>query len=96
MDEKRFKDLLQSVDEMKAHRQGRLDLPAGQIHFVGEPDPREIRKHMKLSQEDFAHLLGISVKTLQNWEQGRREPTGPAVKLLKIAATRPDILLELA
>lgn len=46
-----------------------------------------------VAQEDFAHVLGISVRTLQNWEQGRREPTGPAVRLLQIAALHPDVLL---
>ena len=95
MEKERFDDLLRSIDEMKAHRRGERDLPAGNIHFVGEPDPRQIRARMGLSQEDFAHLLGISVRTLQNWEQGRRSPTGPAMKLLQIAARHPKILLEM-
>ena len=81
---------------MKVHRRGERDLPAENIHFVGEPDPRQIRARMGLSQEDFAPLLGISVRTLQNWEQGRRSPTGPAMKLLQIAARHPKILLEMA
>ncbi len=96
MEKERFEDLLRSIDEMKAHRRGERDLPAENIHFVGEPDPRQIRAGMGLSQEDFAHLLGISVRTLQNWEQGRRSPTGPAMKLLQIAARHPKILLEMA
>ncbi len=96
MKKERFDDLLRSIDEMKAHQCGEHDLPAENIHFVGEPDPRQIRARMGLSQEDFAHLLGISVRTLQNWEQGRRSPTGPAMKLLQIAARHPEILLEMA
>ncbi len=96
MEKERFEDLLRSIDEMKAHRRGERDLPAENIHFVGEPDPRQIRARMGLSQEDFAHLLGISVRTLQNGEQGRRSPTGPAMKLLQIAARHPKILLEMA
>ena len=95
MEKERFEDFLQSIDEMNAHRRGERDLSAENIHFVGEPDPRQIRARMGLSQEDFAHLLGISVRTLQNWEQGRRSPTGPAMKLLQIAARHPKILLEM-
>ena len=96
MEKERFDDLLRSIDEMKAHRRGEGDLPAENIHFVGEPDPRQIRARMGLSQDDFAHLLGISVRTLQNWEQGRRSPTGPAMKLLRIADRHPEVLLEMA
>ncbi|RMF64687.1 MAG: helix-turn-helix domain-containing protein [Bacteroidetes bacterium] len=81
---------------MNAHRAGRSELPPENIHFAGEPDPRQIRAQMQLSQEDFAHVLGISVRTLQNWEQGRRRPTGPAMKLLRIAERHPELLLEMA
>jgi putative transcriptional regulator len=52
------------------------------------------RAHFKLSQAKFAALLGISVVTLQNWEQGRRQPEGPAKVLLRVAATHPDVLLS--
>ncbi len=96
MEKERFEDLFQSIDEMKAHRRGERDLSAENIPFVGEPDPRQIRARMGLSQDDFAHLLGISVRTLQNGKQGRRFPTGPAMKLLQIAARHPKILLEMA
>jgi putative transcriptional regulator len=96
MEKERFDDLLRSIDEMKAHQRGERDLPAEHIHFVEEPDPRKIRARMGLSQDDFAHLLGISVRTLQNWEQGRRAPTGPAMKLLRIAERHPEVLLEMA
>jgi putative transcriptional regulator len=50
----------------------------------------------RLSQSKFAALLGISQDTLQNWEQGRREPTGPAKVLLEIASKHPRVLLEVA
>lgn len=96
MDKELFERLLGSIDEMKAHQRGEIDLPPENIHFVGEPDPREIRRRMGLSQDDFAYVLGISVKTLQNWEQGRRDPTGPAMQLLRIAERHPEVLLELA
>lgn len=96
MEKKLFNRLLESIDEMKAHQRGEIDLPPERIHFVGEPDPREIRAGMNLTQEDFAYLLGISVRTLQDWEQGRRRPEGPAMQLLKVAAVRPDALLAIA
>jgi DNA-binding transcriptional regulator YiaG len=52
------------------------------------------RSKLRLSQSKFAAVLGISVKTLHNWEQGRRKPTGPARVLLRIAARRPEVVLE--
>lgn len=90
-----FERLKASIEEMIANRSAAARLPAEQIHFVDEPDPREVRARIGLSQEDFAYLLGISVRTLQNWEQGRREPTGPAMKLLQIAERHPEVLLEM-
>ena len=53
-----------------------------------------MRGKLGLSQSKFAALLGISADTLQNWEQGRREPTGPAKVLLRIALRHPKVLLE--
>lgn len=52
------------------------------------------RSKLRLSQNKFAALLGISVKTLHNWEQGRRKPTGAARVLLRVAARHPEIVLE--
>ena len=96
MDQNRFSKLVESIDEMKAHRRGEIDLPADRIRFVDEPDPRDVRKALGLNQSDFAHVLGVSIKTVQNWEQGRRSPRGPAKKLLEVAASHPDVLLRLA
>ena len=94
MEEERFKGLLRSIDEMKAHLRGE-DVPV-RISFIGEPDPREVRERMALSQEDFAHVLGVEPETVQAWEQGRRDPSGPAAKLLQVAARYPEILLAMA
>ena len=55
---------------------------------------REIRAKLSLSQSEFALLIGVSVATLQNWEQGRRHPEGPARALLRIAAKNPEAVLE--
>ena len=54
------------------------------------------RTRLRLSQTKFAELLGISVKTLHNWEQGRRKPTGAARVLLRVAAKHPEVILEQA
>jgi putative transcriptional regulator len=96
MVEKLFNELVDSLEEAAAHSRGDLDLPAGRIHFAGEPDPRVIRARLGMTQDQFADALGISVKTLRNWEQGRRDPSGPAMRLLRIAEKHPDILLEAA
>ena len=55
----------------------------------------EARQKTGMSQSEFANLLGISKKTLQGWEQGRREPQGPAKVLIKIADTHPEVLWEI-
>jgi putative transcriptional regulator len=96
MEEKLFNELVDSVKEMGGYLRGEIDLPASRIHFVGEPDPREIRARLGMTQEEFAAALCISVKTLRNWEQGRRDPSGPAMRLLQIADKHPEILIESA
>ncbi len=55
-----------------------------------------LRRFTKLSQKEFARALEISVHTLRNWEQGRRQPEGPAIALLKIAARHPNIVRRAA
>ncbi|MHB8536326.1 MAG: helix-turn-helix domain-containing protein [Sulfuricaulis sp.] len=83
------KELLQSVREMKAGQRGR-------VHKVKAPPIVEARLKSGLSQAQFARLLGVSVRTLQDWEQGRREPSGAAKTLILIAARRPEVLRSLA
>lgn len=89
-----FNELVESVREAGAYLRG--EGTPSRVTFVGEPDPRAIRERLKLTQEEFAAALCISVKTLRNWEQGRREPSGPAMRLLQIAAKHPEIILEAA
>ncbi len=60
----------------------------------GSKDVVAIRRFVRMTQEEFAGALGISVHTLRNWEQGRRRPEGPAVALLRIAARHPRVLRE--
>jgi putative transcriptional regulator len=81
-------DLLESVKQM---RRGQ----AARVTKVKLPAAAEARAKTGLSQQDFASLLGVSARTLQDWEQGRREPTGAAKTLLRVAASHPKILLAL-
>ncbi|MDQ1314152.1 MAG: putative transcriptional regulator [Pseudomonadota bacterium] len=78
-------ELLQSVREMKK----------GQVSVVTSP-VIEARKKTGLSQSQFAALLGVSVRTLQGWEQGRKQPSGAARTLLSIASTNPKAVLAVA
>lgn len=81
-------DLLGSVRQM---RKGQ----AARVTNVKLPDAAEARARVGLSQQEFARLLGVSARTLQDWEQGRREPTGAARMLLRVAAAHPEVLLAL-
>ncbi len=67
---------------------------AARVHQVAMPEALEARMRSGLSQPKFAAMLGVSERTLQDWEQGRRKPTGAARSLLAIAAKRPDVLRE--
>ncbi len=80
-------ELLASVREMKAGK-------AGHAHRVPVSAITEARARSGLSRQKFAELLGVSPRTLQEWEQGRRHPSGAARSLLAIAARRPDVLRE--
>jgi putative transcriptional regulator len=86
---KRFQeDLLESVKQM---RRGQ----AARVSKVRLSAVAEARASVGLSQREFAVLLGVSARTLQDWEQGRREPTGAARTLLKVAVKHPKLLREL-
>jgi putative transcriptional regulator len=81
-------DLLESVRQMKRGE-------AARVTKVQLPVAAEARAQVGLSQQDFAHLLGVSARTLQDWEQGRREPNGAAKTLLRVAVAHPEVLREL-
>lgn len=80
-------ELLQSIRDVKAGRHGAS-------HAVERTQAAEARSKTGLSQPRFAQLLGVSVRTLQEWEQGRRTPSGAARSLLHIAASRPDVFRD--
>ena len=90
-----FNELLQSVKEAAAIERGAAK-PSRQFEVRTANDVVRVRNKLGLPQVKFARLLGISEDTLQNWEQGRRKPAGPAKVLLKIAAKHPKIVLEAA
>lgn len=82
-------DLLQSVREFKAGTYAR-------VTHIPVTAAAQARVSVGLSQAGFARLLGVSLRTLQEWEQGRREPTGAAQTLLRLAVRSPQALLDLA
>lgn len=90
-----FEELKQSLREANQIKRGELK-PSRVFRINPESSVVRVRGKLGLSQSKFASLLGISQDTLQNWEQGRRSPTGPAKVLLKIATRHPEVLLEVA
>ncbi len=92
MKEDLFAELVASVREGGAILRG--DQPASRTFTILPPDIKSIRDGFGLTQEQFAALLGISVRTLRNWEQGRRVPQGPARVLLQVAARHPEAVLD--
>ena len=87
-----FEELLGSVREAGAILRGQKK-PSLRV-VIGPSNVRRIRERTGLSQSEFAHLIGVSAKTLQNWEQDRRRPTGPAAALLKIIAHEPQLAMK--
>jgi len=86
-------EILEGIKEIKEHKNGNMQL---RVTELSEPSPpKVIRAKLKLSQSAFAGLLGVSMRTLQDWEQGRRAPQGPAVALLRIAEQHPEIFVQL-
>lgn len=87
-----FDDLMQSIREAGRIKRGQAK--PSRVHVFRPIDVQKIRARLKCSQRDFATLIGVSVATLQNWEQGRRIPHGPAQALLRVAAHSPHVVAE--
>ncbi len=93
MDKEHFDQLIKGVREMKRHMAGK-PVRGVKVTEIEEPDVRAIREAARISQSQFAKLIGVNLRTLQNWEQRRTRPTGPARALLKIVASDPKSAIE--
>jgi len=87
-----FNELLESVRQGKDILKG--ERSASRRFYVNEINVPQLRSRFELTQNKFAKLLGISVSTLRNWEQGRRKPQGAARVLLQIADLHPEAVLD--
>lgn len=97
MKPEQFEQLTKGVTEMKRHMRG-AKVPGSVTTVVipaDFPQVKQIREAIKISQSQFAQLIGVSLRTMQNWEQQRTVPTGPARALLKIVASNPRALKAL-
>ena len=92
MKNKDFSDLLTSIDQARKIHAGRMK--PGRVFKFHPLLVANIRKKLGVSQSKFAYIIGVSVDTLQNWEQGRRKPEGPALALLKVAKNNPQAVME--
>jgi putative transcriptional regulator len=81
-------EILDSIDEIKSGKMGRVHV------YITPEEIKATRERMGVSQSSFAAMLNVSPRTLQEWEQGRRRPTGPARSLLAIAAQKPEVMHE--
>ena len=88
MKKKEFGELVQSVRQAGRIRRGKMR--PSRARTLKPADIRSIRRGLGKSQPEFAMMIGVSVATLRNWEQGRRTPHGPAQALLRVAALNPE------
>lgn len=94
MNDTQFEELLASVKDMGRHMRGEK-VAGALVREFPEPDVKVIRERTGMSQTRFAFLIGVKPKTLQNWEQRRVRPAGPARALLKIVEANPQALSAL-
>jgi putative transcriptional regulator len=87
-----FELLITSVKQAGQIKRGEIE-PARKF-AVNAEDVKAIRAKLNKSQSEFALMIGVSVATLQNWEQGRRQPEGPARALLKVASENPSAVAD--
>jgi putative transcriptional regulator len=93
MNDKQFAELQDAVRMMGRHMRGQK-VAGLRMTEVPEPDVKAIREAANVSQSEFARLIGINLRTLQNWEQHRSRPTGPARALHKIVASNPKAAVK--
>ena len=93
MNDNDFALLVDSIKEAGKIQRGQQK--ASRRFEMNAPDIRAIREHSNKTQADFAYMIGVSVATLRNWEQGRRKPEGPALALLKIVSKNPEYVEQI-
>ncbi len=101
MEKDLFDDLMASVSEAGAILRGELEPARASRHEAAAngakqelPDTRAFRDQLRLTRSQFASLIGVSERTVEGWEQGRRQPSGPALALLRVAARHPESVLD--
>lgn len=92
MEKKHFNHLVESIKEMKMIQKGKLK--PTRVTKVDAISVKAIRQKLHQSQSDFAFMIGVSPSTLRNWEQGLRQPDGPAIALLTVAQKNPTAVYE--
>ena len=92
MNQRDFAKLVASVKEVGKIRRG--EMKASRVFNLKPADIKAVRRKLNLSQSEFALMTGVSLSALQNWEQGRRRPDGPAQALLKVAASNPKAVVD--
>lgn len=86
-------EILEGIKEINKHKKGKVQL---KTTTLSDPSPAQIiRKKLEISQVSFAGLMGVSVRTVQDWEQGRRSPKGPAKSLLRVAEQHPEVFSDI-
>ena len=86
-------EILAGLEEIQSFKKGEKKLKTTKLSAPSSP--HVIRARLNMSQAAFAAMLGVSKRTLQDWEQGRREPQGPAIALLRIAEQHPEVFADL-
>jgi putative transcriptional regulator len=92
MKKKHFEKLMASIKEAGEIKAGSKE--PSRVYEIKPPEIKTVREKLNVSQSEFALMIGVSVRTLQNWEQGRRKPEGPAKALLRIASRNPSAVLD--
>lgn len=88
------KEIIRGLEEIRAWKRGEIKLKTLDVDMPRAADVPAIRKTLGLSQPQFARFMGVSVATLRNWEQQRREPQGPARSLLLVAKKQPEAVIK--
>lgn len=92
MKDKDFNRLVESVKQLVQIKCG--EMKTSRVFEFTPPDVKALRESLHKSQSEFARMIGVSLATLQNWEQGRRKPAGPAQALLRVVQLQPEAVLK--